>query len=347
MLKMACVRRRKLAHELTAMIEHHVFPCETRFAEIGHLPPFSPFSTLAYARARAALGDEPHVFLLRGSGRLEAACIGFLSRGRFTARLDIPSFPKLAEPAELGAALEAFCRAERVWDLELGTFGSEGATFPRIGTEVARRPRWEFVLDLAQELAPSSLASNHRRNVNRARKSGLIVVARRDPAAAASHAEATNASLSRRQKRGESVITSGDAGAIAALLQHGAAELFQATKDDRVLSSMLLLMSPRVAYYHSAGTTSEGMHLGASPYLITEVAARLRARGVAEFNLGGAEPENAGLYRFKSGFGPTIRALEAASFVCARPFQRMLRSFARDMMSKAASLVTWVIALGS
>ena len=65
---------------------------------------------------------------------------------------------------------------------------------------------------------------------------------------------------------------------------------------------MLLLFSPRVAYYHSAGTTSEGMHLGASPYLITEVAARLRVRGL-EFNLGGAEPENAGLYRFKSELG--------------------------------------------
>ena len=83
---MACVHRRKLAHDLTAMIEHHVFPCETRFAEIEHLPPFSPFNTLAYARARAALGDEPQVFLLRESGRLEAACVA--------------SFPVAASPPD-------------------------------------------------------------------------------------------------------------------------------------------------------------------------------------------------------------------------------------------------------
>jgi hypothetical protein len=323
--------------------EHHAYPCDERFAEIERLPPFAPFNTLKHARARAALGDEPYVFVLRDGSGIIAACVGLVTRGRLTSRLYIPSFPKLDDPRPFGAGLERFCRAQGVWDLELGTFASLAATFPVLPAEVARRPRWEFTLDLSQELSLRSLATNHKRNAERARKGGVQIVITREPAAAAAHLELMNASMSRRQQRGEDVTTSRDARQIAAYLQAGCAEIFRAMKDDVVLSSILVLQSDRAAYYHSAGTTPEGMQLGASPFLITQVAARLRERGFTEFNLGGAEPENAGLWRFKSGFGAQVRNLEAVSFACASPFKRRVRSVLQAVRSDPRSLLDAVV----
>ncbi len=324
------------------VFEHHAFPCEERFAEVERLAPFAPFDTLKHARARAALGEQPYLFILREASGIAAACAGFLTRGRLTSSLRLPSFPTLEDPRRFGAGLEQFCRAQGVWDLELGTFGSLSATFPTLGAEIARRPRWEFVLDLSQEISPRSLATNHKRNAERARKGGVQIVTTRDPGAATAHLQLMNASMSRRQQRGEDVSAGKDARQIAAYLQSGCAEIFRAVKDDVVLSSILVLQSDRVGYYHSAGTTPEGMQLGASPYLIVQTAAKLRERGFTEFNLGGAEPENAGLWRFKSGFGAQVRNLEAATFSCVTPFKRRLRSVMQTAASDPRALLAEV-----
>jgi hypothetical protein len=49
------------------------------------------------------------------------------------------------------------------------------------------------------------------------------------------------------------------------------------------------------AYYQSVGTPPEGLKLGASPFLISQVAGILRQEGVQIFNLGGAGEDNPGL----------------------------------------------------
>lgn len=310
--------------------EVHGYPCDAVFAEIEQLPPYQPFNTLFYARSRAALGEQPYVFLQRQGGTVTAACVGFLVRGRLSRRLEIPSFAGPAAGTQFAAGLEDFCRAQRVWDVDVCTFGSEPTTIPQLGQQLERRPRWEFVLDITQELQPAAFSTNHRRNVERARKAGVRIVPCTDRAAAAAHLQAMNSSTLRRQQRGEDVALSQGVAKIDALLAAGAAEIFQArSSDDAVLSSIVVLRSSRAAYYHSAGTTAEGMKLGASPFLITGVAAALRARGIREFNLGGAEPENAGLYRFKTGFGAAVRPLEAAVFSCVSKLARRLRSAAQ------------------
>jgi lipid II:glycine glycyltransferase (peptidoglycan interpeptide bridge formation enzyme) len=161
----------------------------------------------------------------------------------------------------------------------------------------------------------------------------LRVVALRDIDAARQHVQASNASVTRRRMRGEHLEVSEDSRSIVALLQSGAARLYQALQGDALMSSILLLESSRVAYYHSAGTNPEGTQLGASAFLIAETAADLRKRGYAEFNLGGAEPENPGLHRFKSGFGAQARSLETTRVVCVGPVKRGLRSLARALRS--------------
>jgi Acetyltransferase (GNAT) domain len=307
--------------------ESHAYPCPAVFAEIEQLAPWPPFNTLAYARSRAAVGEHPYVFIERADGKVTAACVGFLQRGRFSRRLEIPSYAGPAAGAQFAEGIKEFCRAQGVWDLDVCTFGSEPTAIPQLGQQLERRPRWEFVLDITQELRPKTFSTNHRRNVERARKAGVQVVPCAEPSAAMTHLQAMNSSTLRRQQRGEDVSLSQGASKIEALLSAGAAEIFQARGGDgTVLSSILVLTSSRVAYYHSAGTTAEGMKLGASPFLITEVAERLRARGIVEFNLGGAEPENAGLYRFKTGFNAAVRTLEAAVFSGVGKLQRKLRS---------------------
>jgi hypothetical protein len=97
-----------------------------------------------------------------------------------------------------------------------------------------------------------------------------------------------------------------------AILQAGAGTLYQAVIGDQVLSSALVLKAARGAYYQSSGTSPDGMACGASHFLVCEIARTLRDEGMELFNLGGADPQNRGLWEFKSGFGAIPVPLESA-----------------------------------
>jgi lipid II:glycine glycyltransferase (peptidoglycan interpeptide bridge formation enzyme) len=100
--------------------------------------------------------------------------------------------------------------------------------------------------------------------------------------------------------------------------------LFEVGLDDEVFSSVLILLSDEVGYYHSAGSSDRGRRLAASHYLVDQVADRLRSDGRRCFNLGGASSTESGLARFKLGFGASIRTLEAAAFYLGSPAKRFL-----------------------
>ena len=125
--------------------------------------------------------------------------------------------------------------------------------------------------------------------------------------------------MSRRGKRGEAVTDTAPLDALGALIDSGAGELFQAVHDGTVLSSVLVLMAKRGAYYHSAGNHPKGMALGASHFLIQEIASYLRERSFEVFNLGGSDQTNPGLSRFKAGFGASVVDLEEADFFLSEP----------------------------
>lgn len=131
--------------------------------------------------------------------------------------------------------------------------------------------------------------------------------------------------MERREQRGESVPSVQPDPFDRALLVSRAAELFQAYDGTSVLSSILVLRAPLGAYYQSAGTSPEGMELGASQFLISSVAAILQGEGMHLFNLGGAGDESPGLQRFKSGFGAHPVPLEAATFVFGSRGERAAR----------------------
>ena len=147
--------------------------------------------------------------------------------------------------------------------------------------------------------------------------------------------------MERRLSRGESVDVDSQIRAPLALVQHGSGEFFRAMRERQILSSILVLRAPRGAYYHSAGTSREGMALGASHFLIHSVAEILRAEGFEQFNLGGAEASNPGLERFKMGFATRPVHLEAAAYCFSSRFQKnvvalvnLMRQFAHNLASE-------------
>ena len=122
-----------------------------------------------------------------------------------------------------------------------------------------------------------------------------------------------NASLERRAKRGEEVETVRQ-GHGQALLASGAGELFQAVDGDEILSSMLILRASQGAYYESAGTSPDGMKIGASPFLVSRVAHVLKKKAAASSTWEAPPRTILACSDSKPGFGTREVALEAASF---------------------------------
>jgi hypothetical protein len=73
------------------------------------------------------------------------------------------------------------------------------------------------------------------------------------------------------------------------------------------------------------------MKSSASPLVIYEAAAALRADGLRVFSLGSAGPDNPGLQQFKTGFGARPVDLEAAEFYLASPLRQMLSRSAHHL----------------
>jgi hypothetical protein len=298
-------------------------PAPDALAELAALAPESPFATPAYAAARAAAGYRVVRLGWRAEGRLAGGCLALARSGRLGGELEVPSAP--AAPEGFWEGLVAECRRRRWWRVDVATFGSAAGTrIPQLPGERERRARLEHVVALG-EFGPGSLSTNHRRSVKKARAAGVTFEVRREPAVAAAHVGLIDASMDRRAQRGEDVARGGEATRIAAFLEAGAGVCARAVRGEETLSSVLVLLARKGAYYHSAGSSPEGMSSGASPFLLTETAAWLRDEGCLSFNLGGATAEEAGLYRFKRGFGGTEIALEALAVDLSPGWARLLR----------------------
>jgi hypothetical protein len=288
------------------------------------LSPGNPFHTEAFLRASDALGAKARVVMFeKGGGGLSCAAPALVRRGRLRTILELPSAPDVDADHPFWAALIELCREERVSVLRVQTFASGAVGVPTLGRERSRRPRREFALSLAQPLPARPASSHHARKVRSAVTQSVRV--RVVPDAEREHAIATHvqlgrASMDRRAQRGENVDVSTQERLVRAMLAHGAGQLHQAERDGVILSSMLVLRSARGGYYHSAGTSPDGMTCGASHLLVWETARLLRENGATVFHLGGADAGEAaaGLRRFKAGFGASERELVATEHVVGK-----------------------------
>jgi hypothetical protein len=292
--------------------------------------PANPFYTSRYIEAKRALGFQPWVLTLRREGQLLAACAAFM-KGNFLRRsLEIPSLPvlpDLPDSEKFWEGLQQFCRKTRTASLVVNSSASPASTrftIPVLPGEINRRKRCEYVLELQQPDLGQRLASNHIRNIRRGHKAGLQMRQAVDAQACQEHARLVAASMERRHSRGEAVSTRIRVQTFVAYTRHGAGELFQAVHDGQVLSSILILLAERGAYYQSAGTSPAGMARGASHFLVYEIVKSLQDRNIELFNFGGVGPQGAGLVRFKTGFGASQVELEAARFFSGSKAQKKI-----------------------
>lgn len=295
-------------------------------AEVAALDPRNPFYTVEYMEAMRSLATQPWLVCLRENGRILTGCPAFLRKGRLSRSLEIPSVPCLPPGDQFWTGLVNFCRQSHISVLSVGSFASAGAVIPALPGEMSRRARVEYSLALGDRALWSGMSSNHRRNIQKAQKANVLIERTSKLDACQVHARLQDASMERRMNRGEQVLADAQVRTFSALVEHQAGELFRATRNGEVLSSILILRAPRGAYYHSAGTSREGMAVGASHFLIQQVAELLRAEGVEQFNLGGADTSNPGLERFKRGFGAQEIHLESAEFYLASPIRRKATS---------------------
>jgi lipid II:glycine glycyltransferase (peptidoglycan interpeptide bridge formation enzyme) len=73
---------------------------------------------------------------------------------------------------------------------------------------------------------------------------------------------------------------------------------------------------------------------------VREIAEALRGEGRDTFNLGGVDAAQAGLSRFKGGFGAERVELEAGSFSVGNPLQRMVASAADVALAGARRVLS-------
>jgi hypothetical protein len=227
-----------------------------------------------------------------------------------------------------------------------GTFNSPRLEVPPLRGEISRTKRIEYILEIGTDDSAASLSSNHKKNIKKAGVAGVTVRhGSQYSESLADHERMIGHSRDRRAASGKPVSTSSDeTKEHFAYLESGAGELFQAVRNDHVVSSILLLRSARTAYYQSAGTSPQGMRIGASHFLIHAVCRQLSRRGVRIFNLGGA-PEGSSLADFKAGFGSIqIPLYECACYV-GPVWRKKVRSAVRLARTDRAGL--WRLLFGN
>jgi len=312
-------------------------PGLAQFRELAEHDTGNPFVTPEYVQSRAKLGESISLLTIENQGVPVTSCPVFVRGGFLKRRLQIVSLPLLPCPDLFWVGLLKLCRAWSIWMLEVDSFGSLVADIPKLPGELVRHVRTEYLLDLDHDVFDVP-CHNHRRDISRARKLGLIVRRSREISACDDHLRLMAASLGRRAQRGEHVGVELDASLPQALLSSGSGELFQAVRDGEVLASLLVLRSKTAGYYHSAGNSPQGMKWGASPFLLMSAAEILKKEGAEFVNIGGTGPENAGLKRFKSGFGAREVQLVSACFCPGSLLRRELRETARWVHELAGTL---------
>lgn len=294
-------------------------------SDLGIVQLENPFCTDSYVKAIKQLGYESWVIGIKVDGLVSNAAIAAVRRGKISATLEIASLPGAAQKTIFWDGVYELMKRLKITDLIAQTFNSPSLELSPLRGEISRTKRVEYILQIGNQDFFCSLSSNHTKNVKKARIADVTVrYNSQHSESLANHVKMMEHSRDRRMARGEQISAS-DTKEHWAHLESGAGQLFQALHKGRVVSSLLVLRSAHTAYFHSLGTSPQGMRIGASHFLIYDVCRQLFQQGVRTFNLGGA-PEGSSLARFKAGFGATpITLCECACYV-GPVWRKMLRS---------------------
>lgn len=305
-----------------------ISPDEAVVRELAEREPENLFITPAFMRGLKLRGFTPCLLALMEAGKITHACLGAWKTGRLSSSLDIRLLPDLPKTSPFWKGLQLACKRLGAWDLTIYAVTSKADPIPSLGPVSFSESGLEYHLPLGSDPVPLPVSSNLRRNLSKAKKSGLVLQRTSSPAAVPFHMGLMASSQERRRERGEDIAGKAQHKYYEEMLAAGAGEFFQAVDaSGTALSSVFFLRSKAAAYYQSAGTSAEGMSLGASAFLIWNAAETLRREGVTKFCLGGSTLENTGLVRFKSGFGGVEVPFYSRTFTVVSPLKRKVRTF--------------------
>lgn len=249
------------------------------------------------------LGGQPWVFRLVSGDRPIVVAYGVLQRGRVRASLGLTLISEMREPEPFWAGLQRLVSRLYISDFWTEALGTPRPSIPSLAGERIRYTDEEmFMVDLSRENMFGAFSSNHKRNIKKAAKADVQLVHLPFEEATSIHLDLIRSSLSRRLQRGERSWKNTNLERISKLVGEGHAVLYQVAKDRTVLSSKLMLELGDSAFYESGGTSPDGMRIGASQLLMSEIINDLAARHLKTLNLGMVPEDDAGLRRYKRGF---------------------------------------------
>jgi len=269
------------------------------------------------------------------AGTSAAIAVGIVLRGRLNSSLFVSVLRPIADMDGFWSALKGFCEASRIGGLSIEVIvGSDEeidiAAFPETDDIVTSDL---FLVDVFKK--DLQFSSNHRRNINKAKKVGIQLIEQPLATAIADHFRLRDNSFDRRAARGEAIIESYPTRYIST----GHAKIWQCGLGGEVMTSNLIVFGLDGAWhYESAGTSPEGFKQGSSQYLHAEIMEAARKAGVRWYDLGGGAPNNPGLVRFKEGFA-THRWKKAEFSYDLSPFWVRQVEKARSLASAAVGLL--------
>jgi len=294
----------------------------------------------AWARVQERLGNRVVV----GADR-DWCWLGIVRRAGPFRYLYLPFGPSLRTPAALDAALDAARARARRLGCVLVRFEPGAVAAAAIAATRAQRVhsrQYEHTLVLRLDVNEASLRrgmrSGHRSGINGAAQRGLSF-------------EHSNESgrmpeflrLLRATERRAGFFSYEDpyfAAIAEELLPTGAATLYFARTEERIVAAALVFDFGPTRYYAYGAMDDDARPLMPAPPLIWETILDARERGRQRFDFWGAAPPDAGpdhpwsgITYFKSGFGPeresyagtwelTVRPLGARLFALARALRR-------------------------
>lgn len=253
------------------------------------------------------LGHEPWSFALEAHGSSEIIGFATHAAGTLHRSFEITVFPELGARHGFWDALSAFAERSSVTQLLVEQISAAFSDEPMIPSLQGETERYSnirmYVWNLADSSWDRAISANHRRNIGRARKQGVGLASLSPADAVSVHLKLIGASLTRRSARGEPTNFASDEREVHEVLGTGRAEMFQASLDGEIVSSMIVYTLGPFAYYDSGGTSQPGMSVGASHFLMYSIAGLLRDRGISSLNLDVASVAAGGLARYKAEFG--------------------------------------------
>jgi hypothetical protein len=309
---------------------HHLFtvsPVADLKKELRNLLPDAPEICIASEQARSLIcGGQPMLFSLTRQDEKLFSALATMRRGRLRCALFVTVVEEIPDADLFWNGVLDFIGRRDVTELSVMTVATSRpqAAIPQFG-----RPTRQFanvklyIQNLSRSPDTIHLSSNHKRNIAKAKKAGIQVMRLDEDDSVRRHFELTGLSLDRREKRGESIVLRASRESVMELLASGAGRLFQAGKEGEVLSSKLVYVLSEYGFYYDGGTSPEGMRLGVSHYLMSEIMASLRSEGIRSLNMGLAAEPTGGLWRYKEGFGSERLIIERARYDFLTPVKQV------------------------